>query len=256
MNFKFLYSLCGAFFFDSLKAVILQPFLVGEFMLLTPRLKKIADLIPKDSTLADIGTDHAYLPAYCVLNYISPYAIAMDINRGPLNSAAQTVNNYSLTDKIDLRLSDGIAKLNKGETDVIVIAGMGGLLIKNILSKDSSLIKKGTTLILQPMLAQKELREYLYTSENAVTDEYLAREGDKIYNIIVAKSGYNSDYTTEDIVIGRNIKSNSPELYNLYIERNIRILNKIIDGQCKASNRDTDALNTAKAELEMLKKEI
>ena len=234
----------------------MQPFLVGEFMLLTPRLKKIADLIPQGSTIADIGTDHAYLPSYCILNGISPNTIAMDINEGPLNSAKQTVSHYGIDDKVELRLSDGIQKLSWGETDVIVIAGMGGLLIKNILSKDISLIKYGTMLILQPMLAQKELREYLYTSNNAVCDEYLACEGDKIYNIIVAKAGQNLDYTQEDIVIGRNIRLNSPELYNKYIERNMRILNKIIDGQSKASHTDTEALNTAKAELELFKKEI
>ena len=225
-------------------------------MLLTPRLKKIADLIPSGSTLADIGTDHAYLPSYCITNGICKNAIAMDINKGPLNSARQTVSNYGIEDKVELRLSDGIEALKKGETDVIVIAGMGGLLIKNILSKDIHLIKEGTLLILQPMLAQKELREFLYETDNAVVDEYLAKEGDKIYNIIVARAGQKSSWEKSDILIGRNVKSNSPDLYKHYIEKQIRILTKIINGQKMAVNTDKNILEASVFELEMLKKEI
>ena len=225
-------------------------------MLLTPRLKKIADLIPLGSTIADIGTDHAYLPSYCILNDICKSAIAMDINKGPLNSAGQTVSNYGIEDKVELRLSDGIEALKKGETDVIVIAGMGGLLIKNILSKDMHLIKEGTLLILQPMLAQKELREFLYETGNSVVDEYLAKESDKIYNIIVAKAGQKTSWEKSDILIGKNIKENSPDLYKHYIEKQIRILTKIINGQKMAVNTDAKILEASAFELQMLQKEI
>ena len=114
-------------------------------MELTPRLKKIAGLLPdKAKTLADIGTDHAYLPVYCLLNGICENAVAMDVNEGPLKRAEENTKKYNLEDKISLRLSDGIQKLKKGEADVIVIAGMGGLLIQKILEDGKDILTLGT----------------------------------------------------------------------------------------------------------------
>ena len=223
-------------------------------MELTPRLKKIADLIPSGSTIADIGTDHAYLPAYCVLNDICPKALAMDVNEGPLKSAENTVITNGIADKIELRLSDGIAKLKPGEADVIVIAGMGGLLIESILKAHPHVLSEGTLLILQPMLAQKELREYLYSSNNAVTDEYLAVEGEKVYNIIVARAGWQNTPTEADVIVGKNIKENSPEWFAFYTDKLERVLNKIIDGNKKSSNPDTKIIEHSEKELEVIKR--
>lgn len=220
-------------------------------MELTPRLKKISELIPKGSVVADIGTDHAYLPTYCLLSGISPRAFAMDVNQGPLDRARDTVDKYGVADRVELRLSDGIAGLSRGEADVIVIAGMGGLLIQNILSAHPDVLKEGTLLILQPMLAQKELREYLYSSGNAVTDEYLAVEGNKVYNIILARAGLKYTPTPEDITIGRNIRRNSPECFDAYRDKHTGILNKIISGYKKSSNDDTDKILSLERELKM-----
>lgn len=224
-------------------------------MELTPRLKKIADLIPAGSRVADIGTDHAYLPAYCILSGISPFALAMDVNRGPLKSAEQTVCQHGIADRVELRLSDGIEKLALGEVDVVVIAGMGGLLIESILKAHPQSLKEGTLLILQPMLAQKELREYLYSSQNAVINEYLAIEGEKVYNIIVARVGCQNTPSEKDLVLGKNVKKNSPECFAFYADKLKRILNKIIDGQSRSSNPDTTVIEKAKKELALIESE-
>jgi len=223
---------------------------------LTPRLKKIADLIPQGSIIADIGTDHAYLPAYCVLNGKCPGAIAMDVNEGPLKSAEHTVKLNGIAHKIELRLSDGIEGLKPGEADVIVIAGMGGLLIESILKANPEVLKPGTILILQPMLAQKELREYLYSSKNAVTDEYLAVEGEKVYNIIVARAGCEIKPGETDLVLGKNISSNSPECFLSYTDKLMRVLNKIIDGNEKSSNPNAEVIAKSKKELELIQREV
>ncbi len=217
-------------------------------MNLTPRLLKIASLVPQNSVLADVGTDHAYVPVYCILNGICPRAIAMDINEGPLNNAEETVRHYGVCDKVELRLSDGLCKLYAHESDTVVIAGMGGLLIKSILEQGK--LKEGTTLILQPMLAAKELRQYLYDSGNAVTDEYLAREDKKIYNIIVAKVGSKTEYTEEDIIIGRNISANSPELFDFYRAKETGVRIKILKGLESAAVKDIDAIERVTKELE------
>ncbi len=226
-------------------------------MELTPRLKKAADLIPHGSVLADVGTDHAYLPVYCVLNGISPYAAAMDINEGPLRKAEENVFKYGLGDKIELRLSNGIEKLNKGEADVIVIAGMGGLLIKNILDSGKGILDENTFLILQPMIAAEELREYLYQNGFCVENEYLAAEGNKLYNIITARyENKNSEYGEKDIFIGRNLNKNSPELYERYIKHKSEKSKKKINGLEQAKIRDDALITATKHELDVYKKEL
>ncbi len=223
--------------------------------MLTPRLAKIASLVPKGSILADIGTDHGYIPCYCVKNNICPRALAMDINQGPLDNARDTVTSEGLTKLVELRLSDGMNKLNYAEADTIVIAGMGGLLIKSILERDKDKLKDGTCLILQPMLAQKELRQYLYDNDMSVENEYLALEGSKIYNIILARKGYRYTPSPRDIIIGRNIKENSKDIFEKYRDREVSVRNKILSGLLMASSRDDTAIETAQYEMEMFTKE-
>lgn len=220
-------------------------------------MKKIADLIPKGSVLADIGTDHAYLPVYCILNGIATRAIAMDINSGPLNTAEENIVKYKLKNKTELRLSNGIEQLKKGEADVIVIAGMGGFLIKDIIDRGKNLLNENTLLIMQPMIAVSELREYLYNSAFNIENEYLAAEGDKLYNIIVARfNGKNIIFDKKDIFIGKNIKENTPELYECYIKRKIEKITKKINGLKMANNQDKQLINAAETELGIYKKEL
>ncbi len=226
-------------------------------MELTPRLKRAAELIPKGSVIADVGTDHAYLPVYCILNGISPNAVAMDINEGPLKKAEENTVKYKLTDRIELRLSDGLKGLKKGEANVIVIAGMGGLLIKNILENGRDVISEDTLLIMQPMLAAEELREYLYSSGFSIENEYLASEGDKLYNIITAKVVCQDvKYTDHDIYIGRNVKTNSSELYARYIKHKSEKVRKKINGLKSARIRDEALISVAEHELAVYEKEV
>lgn len=218
-------------------------------MILTPRLNKIASLVPQGTVVADIGTDHAYIPVHCVLNGICPKAIAMDINEGPLDNARDTVNTYGVSDLVELRLSDGMEKLCTGEAGTVVIAGMGGLLIKSILERHIDRLSEGTTLILQPMLAPMELREYLYKSGNAVIGEHLAKEGDKIYNIITAQVGYKDSFTLNDLVVGRKTALNSPELFGYYRDKEINVRRKILGGLNKAKTKDISSIENIKKEL-------
>jgi len=224
-------------------------------MQLTPRLMKIASLVPKGSTLADIGTDHAYIPVYCVKNSICNRAIAMDVNDGPLKNARERVVVNGVSDRVELRLSDGLKELKNGEADTIVIAGMGGLLIQSILDSRRDVLTEGTQLILQPMLAQKELREYLYTHDMCVKNEYLAMEGDKIYNVIVAVVGYKCGYSKRDIVVGSNSHINSKEIFELYKEKEIAVRRKILEGLKKASHIDEEAIARITEELEIFEME-
>ncbi len=227
-------------------------------MELSPRLEKITSLIPNGSSLADVGTDHAYIPVYCVEKGIIKSALAMDVNDGPLSRASSSIKKYGFEDQIKTRLSDGLLNLSLGEADVIVIAGMGGLLIKEIIEKGKGVIDNDTILILQPMIAPMELRTYLYSSGFNIEDEYVVREENKFYNIFkVKKSEFApSDF---DIYIGKNLFKNSPETIEPYLDYKIRVCKKIVDGMNKSDSPDHIEMKKYEKELEiyyLAKKEL
>ena len=151
--------------------------------MLTPRLEMILRNVKTDN-IADIGTDHAFIPI--ALAQEGKRVIATDANIGPLKSAEKNVKKYGL--EISLRLGNGLEPLAKGESDEIIMAGMGGELIKTIISDDFEKAR-ASRLILQPMNSQAELRRFLSESGFEIIAEDLAKEDRKIYNLIVAVSG-------------------------------------------------------------------
>jgi len=222
---------------------------------LSKRLELISQLVPENSIVADVGTDHGYIPIYCVKNNISPSALAMDINHGPLLSAQKNIQKYGLESKITTRISNGLENLKKGEADVIVIAGMGGLLIMDIIDRGEDVITPDTLLILQPMLAVKELREFLYNRGFSVLDEYVCREDNKFYNVLCVKKE-KCKFTPKDIVVGKNISKNSPDVYKDYLGYKLRILNNIADGMKKSSSYNEPELQAVLQDINLYKKEI
>ena len=156
-------------------------------MKLTDRLLKIASLVSEGKKVADIGTDHGYIPVYLLNNNKIDFAILADVNKGPLENARKEVRHNKLEDKVDLRLGSGIEVLSENEVDEIIIAGMGGMLIAQLLEAKKSVAKSAQKLILQPMQAQGELRKYLYNNGFEILEEVLVKEDFRIYEIIVAK---------------------------------------------------------------------
>ena len=156
-------------------------------MKLTDRLLKIASLVTKGKKIADIGTDHGYIPVHLLNEGNIDFAILADVNKGPLENARKEVRHNNLIDKVDLRLGSGIEVLKKGEVDEVIIAGMGGILISELLEANIEVAQSTEKFILQPMQAQKELRKYLLNNGYEILDEVLVREDFRIYEIIVAK---------------------------------------------------------------------
>ena len=154
-------------------------------MKLTDRLLKIANLVTKGKKIADIGTDHGYIPVYLLNKGYIDFAILADVNKGPLENAKSEVIHNNLTDKVDLRLGSGIEVLNENEVDEVIIAGMGGILISELLEAKKSVAHNLDKLILQPMQAQDELRKYLLNNGYEILDEVLVKEDFRIYEIIV-----------------------------------------------------------------------
>ena len=208
---------------------------------LNPRLKKIAELVPPNFCTADIGTDHAYIPIALVKNGITPRAIASDIKKGPIARADANIRAHGLEKEIETRLGAGLTTLNETDnTEVIIIAGMGGILISDILEASQNIVRNSKLLILQPMTAVTELRHYLSQNQYEIFAEYLEAEEEKIYNIIVAKPNGNTPYTLSELYLGKDLDKTSPILVERYINTVIAKLNKRIEGLKKSQKPENE----------------
>ncbi|MBQ4136775.1 MAG: SAM-dependent methyltransferase [Clostridia bacterium] len=168
------------------------------------RLLACASLVRQGSVAADIGSDHAYLPIYLVRHGICPRAIASDINEGPVNRAKINVRLSGLSDKIDILLADGLDKAASYKPDDIIIAGMGGELIRDIIGASEYAKTKGVRLILQPMTMPHILREYLAGAGFNIIDEMICSAQDKYYQIICAEyDGTARSFTEHELLLGK-----------------------------------------------------
>ncbi|TDT51083.1 tRNA (adenine(22)-N(1))-methyltransferase [Fonticella tunisiensis] len=199
-------------------------------MNLSKRLKHIVKMIPSCRCLADIGTDHGYIPIYTVMNNISKYAIASDINQGPINAAIQNIKKFNLNDKIQTRVGSGLSTITEGEADVIVIAGMGGTLITEILAEGSPVARQAEYLILQPVQYPEVLRKYLVNNGYIIIDEDIVKEDNKYYQVIKAANGISKPYDKEVYYyIGKILIDKGNPLLKEYIEYKMDILKNILE---------------------------
>ena len=158
-------------------------------MKLTPRLEMAAQLLTRGGVLADVGTDHAYLPAALLARGWLDGAIATDIAPGPLERAGETVRRAGLAGRVQLRLGPGLEPVAPEECTAVAIAGMGGETICEILQNAPWTRAGRHALVLQPMTAPEKLRAFLYANGYAIEQERLAREGEKIYLALRVKGG-------------------------------------------------------------------
>lgn len=157
---------------------------------LSKRLETVAKFVPQDAIVADIGSDHAYLPCYLVHNNIAKSAIAGEVVKGPYESACHEVQKEQLTTKITVRLADGLAAIEPGDgVTAITIAGMGGPLITSILEKHPLALEGVERLILQPNIHAKVIREWALQNSWKIIDEVIILEDEKIYEILVLERG-------------------------------------------------------------------
>lgn len=162
---------------------------------LSNRLSAVASLVKKGSHIADVGTDHGYLPTYLLKSNIAKTAVAMDINEKPLNSCKKLVTAEKLDDLIDVRLSDGLDELKQGECDTVIIAGMGGELIVKILAKCDFLNE--LHLILQPMTHPEIARKFLYENGYSILNDFTV--SDKNHHYCVFDSKFSGEYITPTV---------------------------------------------------------
>lgn len=159
-------------------------------MKLSKRLETVAGYIPKNAVFADIGSDHAYLPCYSILQGIAKAAIAGEITDGPFISAKNQVMKCELSDVISVRQGDGLSVIDEGETvDCVTIAGMGGGLIKRILEEGRTRLSGVKRLVLQPNIHAIYIRQWMLDNGWELIDEEIIEEDNKIYEILVAEKG-------------------------------------------------------------------
>ncbi len=207
--------------------------------MITPRLQSIIDMVTSDS-IADIGTDHAYIPIRLAKDKKIKKAIACDKNKGPIDIANDNIKKYGLSNIIITRQGDGLEPILKNEVSEIIIAGMGGNLIGNIIEADLEKAQNAK-LILQPMNAQAELRKRLHELGFTIIKEELSCEGFKVYNLmyVIFKRDINI-YKEIDYHFPKSLLSHP--LCDKLFNKKKREFEKIIKGQKESKNPDLEMI--------------
>ena len=195
-------------------------------MELSKRLMKIASYVNYCEAIADIGTDHGYIPIYLVKNNKCNSAIASDINKGPIEKASTNIRFEGLSEKIKCLLGGGLKPLKVGKVNGVIIAGMGGNLIRDIILEDIEKVKLYDFLILQPAQNPEVLREFLYNNNFEILNEDLILDDGKFYELFKVKYNENAKKI--------NIKDEiSYEISSILLESNNSLVNDYIKSKIK-----------------------
>lgn len=213
---------------------------------LTPRLRAIADRVPEGSRFADIGTDHAYLPVWLLLEGRISSAIAADLREGPLTRARETALRCGVTEQVSFRLCDGLRDISEGEANCVAIAGMGGETIASILEA-APWTRNGVRLLLQPMTSFHDLRSWLANNGYCILDESIVREGKRLYTVMTVEGGEMPPLSPGEAWAGR--QSGDPLRLD-YLAFMAEKVSRALEGQLASKNRDEGQIEELSAVLD------
>jgi tRNA (adenine22-N1)-methyltransferase len=217
--------------------------------MMSPRMKMIADAVDQCRCVFDTGSDHAFIPIYLIQNGICEKAVASDINRGPMDVSFKNIKKYNLIGRIAVSLCYGIE--NASGCDCIIIAGMGGQLIADILQRHDKIAKDADQLILQPMNAPEKLRKYLWDNGYEIKSENLCSEKHKVYNVICAGyNGVNTAYGEVDLHASKYLVSNGNPLLSKYLSTKIKRLSDMVNGGNDPGTINSELLSKLKELIE------
>lgn len=208
-------------------------------MILSKRLTTIASLVPAGSRVADVGTDHGYTPIYLVRNGIAVSAIAMDVRSGPLSRAAEHVQEYGLEDKIELRLSDGLQALRAGEADTVIISGLGGPLMIDILTRGQQVAQTVDTFVLSPQSDIPGVRVYLREHGYRIDREVFLKDEGKYYTVMVVTHGVSRPGRYIDDLFGKELLDRADPVLREYLEKEAARYRQLIPGLESAAREET-----------------
>ena len=210
-------------------------------ILLSKRMQMVAGMVSKGNVTADIGCDHGFVSIYLIEQEICPRVIAMDVNEGPLLRAKEHIAQRGLESSIDVRLSDGIDKLQDGEVESIIIAGMGGRLVMKILSSHMDRVKHLKEIILQPQSELHFVRQFLSENNLHIVQEDMVEEAGKYYPCIKAvySEGKKEAYTDVENWYGPLLLNQKhPVLYD-YLQKEKEMFEQITE-QIKQNAKKVD----------------
>jgi len=230
-------------------------------MQLSQRLSSVASMVTAGNCLADVGTDHGYVPIYLYERNVISHAIAMDVNKGPLEHATLHIAESGMKDAIETRLSDGLAALKPGEADSVVIAGMGGPLIIRILSAYPEVTASLKELILQPQSEIPEVRRWLYEQGYEIIEEHMVFEDGKYYPMFKAVKNPQAEKLTDlEYKFGKISVLGEPSVLKAYLIREIAnkqvILEKLKEEATEKSKNRAKEIKAILAELEEMRNEM
>lgn len=225
---------------------------------LSKRLKCISHYVPKEARVADIGTDHAYLPIYLIKEDIASRVLAMDINKGPLEKAQANINKYLVSEQVTTRLSNGLEELRDDEADAVIIAGMGGMLVASILEKDKEKLENVKRLILQPQSDYSQVRRTLHRLGWIIIEEEALIDNGKYYFIIVCDKGEEHYESQIEYRYGRILGHHKSEVYTKYLshilEKRIQVLESLKDKMGDAIRAREQILKAEIEEIEQVQR--
>lgn len=192
-------------------------------MELSKRLYAVAGLVTEGASVADVGTDHAYIPIYLMQKNIASKVIALDINGGPLERARMHIIGYNLKGQIETRLSDGLSAVQPGEVDTMIAAGMGGGLVIKILEEGREVVKSLKACILQPQSEVWRVRRYLLDHNMNIIDEDMVEEDGKYYPMMRVIHGESPRYAECEYIFGKRLLEKKNPVLEKFLHRELEI---------------------------------
>lgn len=226
---------------------------------LSPRLQAVADMVPKGSKLADVGTDHGQLPVWLIRQGLVPQAVASDLRPGPLSRGRALAQRWEVSDRVSFRLCNGLAAIRPEEAEIVTIAGMGGETIADILAAAPWSRNTGHRYILQPMSGMDGLRRYLSENGFMIIQERLVPEGETLYVILFVEPGEMQPLTEGEIWVGRQVPDMESPLRKRYLEQELKKLRLAAEGvslsQRPEDGKKREQYERAVLEVAQMKKE-
>ena len=198
-------------------------------MELSKRLYAVAGLVTEGASVADIGTDHGYVPIYLVESGIASKVIALYVNQGPLNRARMHIVGHGLGDRIETRLSDGLAMIRPGEVDTVIASGMGGPLTIRILQEGKEVADQLNALILQPQSEICRVRRFLTENGYQIEQEDMVLEDGKYYPVMRVVHGTKEPYEEWEYLYGKRLLEARHPVLLEFLKRELRIKESILE---------------------------
>ncbi len=196
-----------------------------EIPILSKRLETVSQMIEK-GPVGDIGTDHGLLAIELASRGL--FVIATDLNKKPLEAAKANISRYGQSEKVELRLGNGLAPISPGDVNTIVICGMGGQLIIDIINNHLDVAKSAERLILSPQSHQPDVRRFLHRAGFRINDEQMVYEDGIYYFIMDCEPGYQEIFTESEYAFGKTLSDRRPDLFLSYITKEQQLVESAI----------------------------